>query len=303
MQLGVDFGGSMLKVGLADAGQLIDSVRLPVDGTAADLDRVADAARSLAGEGDIDGVGVAVPGLVDAAGRRLVEAHGKYAWLLGADVLGWAERTFGATARLENDARAALIGETSAGAAIGEGNAVILVLGTGIGTAALLDGTPVRGPHGSAAILGGHVTIDRNGPACNCGNIGCAEVFGATWALPARLEHHRAAGVTGEVDGTEGFAGVVAGARRGDSLATTVLDEAVRAWAICALNLCHDFDPEVVIVAGGVARSADLIAPALQDHLDAHLWGSLPRPRVVVSAEPDLSVLRGLAVLAAEVAA
>lgn len=302
MQLGVDFGGTVLKVGLADSGRLVDSVQLPVEGTAADLDRVADAAASLAKGRDIDGVGIAVPGLVDATGRRLVEAHGKYAWLLGADVLGWAERTFGASARLENDARAALTGETSAGAAIGERNAVILVLGTGIGTAALLDGAPVRGPHGSAGILGGHVTIDRDGPACNCGNVGCAEVFGATWALPARVAHHRAAGVSGDVDASDGFAGIVAGARRGDALATSVLDEAVRAWAICALNLCHDFDPEVVIVAGGVARSADLIAPAIRAHLDAHLWGSLPRPRVLVSAEPDLSVLRGLAVLAAEVA-
>lgn len=301
MQLGVDFGGSMLKVGLADAGRLVDSVRLPVDGTAADLDRVADAARSLAGGRKLDAVGIAVPGLVDAAGRRLIEAHGKYAWLLGADVLEWAERTFDASARLENDARAALIGETSAGAAIGERNAVILVLGTGIGTAALLDGAPVRGPHGSAGILGGHVTIDRDGPACNCGNIGCAEVFGATWALPARVEHHRAAGVAGDVDASGGFAGIVAGARRGDALATAVLDEAVRAWAICALSLCHAFDPEVVIVAGGVARSSDLILPAIEAHLDAHLWGTLPRPRVLASSEPDLSVLRGLAVLAAEV--
>lgn len=301
MQLGVDFGGSMLKVGLADAGRLVDSVRLPVDGTAADLDRVADAARSLAGGRKLDAVGIAVPGLVDAAGRRLIEAHGKYAWLLGADVLEWAERTFDASARLENDARAALIGETSAGAAIGERNAVILVLGTGIGTAALLDGAPVRGPHGSAGILGGHVTIDRDGPACNCGNIGCAEVFGATWALPARVEHHRAAGVAGDVDASGGFAGIVAGARRGDALATAVLDEAVRAWAICALSLCHAFDPEVVIVAGGVARSSDLILPAIESHLDAHLWGTLPRPRVLASSEPDLSVLRGLAVLAAEV--
>lgn len=300
MQLGVDFGGSMLKVGLADAGRLIDSVRLPVDGTAADLDRVAAAARSLAGDRKLDAVGVAVPGLVDAAGRRLVEAHGKYAWMLGADVLGWAERTFGASARLENDARAALVGET---AAIGERNAVILVLGTGIGTAALLDGAPVRGPNGSAGILGGHVTIDRDGPACNCGNIGCAEVFGSSWALPARIAHHRAAGLTGEADGAAGFAGIVAGARRGDELAAAVLDEAVRAWAICALSLCHAFDPEVVIVAGGVARSSDVIVPAIEAHLDAHLWGTLPRPRVLASSEPDLSVLRGLAVLAAGVAA
>lgn len=302
MQLGVDFGGSMLKVGLADAGRLVDSVRLPVEGTPADLERVADAARTLAGDRTLDAVALAVPGLVDAAGRRLVEAHGKYAWLLGADLLAWAERTFDAAARLENDARAALIGEVSAGVAVGERNAIILVLGTGIGTAALLDGIPVRGPHGSAGILGGHVTIDRDGPPCNCGNVGCAEVFGGSWALPARVEHHRAAGVVGDVDGADGFAGVVAGVRRGDALARAVLDDAVRAWSVSALNLCHDFDPEVVIVAGGVARSADLIVPAIQAHLDAHLWGSLPRPRVLVSAEPDLSVLRGLAVLAAEVA-
>jgi glucokinase len=300
MQLAVDFGGTTVKVGRADAGRLVDSVQLPLEGSAADLDRVADAARALSGGGTVDSVGIAVPGLVDAAGRRLVEAHGKYAWLLGADLIGWAERSFGAAARLENDARAALIGETSAGAAVGERNAVILVLGTGIGTAALLDGSPLRGPHGSAGILGGHVTIDRDGPLCNCGNVGCAEVFGGSWALPARIEQHRAAGVQGDADGAEGFAGIVAGAEGGDALARAVLDDAVRAWAVCALNLCHVFDPDVVIIAGGVARSAGLILPAIETHLDAHLWATVPRPRVLASSEPDLSVLRGLAVLAAE---
>src|SRR5690606_29951579 len=123
-----------------------------------DLDRVVGTARAL-GIGDQGGgIAIAVPGLVDAAGRRLGEARGKYDWLLGVDLAEWARDALGASVYVENDARAALIGETSTGCAAGESDAIILVLGTGIGTAVLVDGRPLRGPDGSAGILSGHVT-------------------------------------------------------------------------------------------------------------------------------------------------
>ena len=64
--------------------------------------------------------------------------------------------------------------------------------------------------------------------------------------------------------------------------------------------MCHAYDPRTVIIAGGVARAADRIMPAIERMLDERLWGTLPRPRVVATAEPELSVLRGLAVIGLE---
>ena len=126
-----------------------------------------------------------MPGVVDIDRTRLVSAHGKYDYLLGVDLSAWSAERLGAAAVVENDARVALLGEVAVGAAAGCTEAVLLVAGTGIGTAALMDGRLVRGHSGHAGILGGHLAIDRGGIACNCGNLGCAEVFGGSWSLPA----------------------------------------------------------------------------------------------------------------------
>lgn len=305
----VDFGGSVIKVGVAEAACLGAHGAHPVTGSRADLELVERTAREL-GADDVRRVAIAVPGLVDPHGPRMVAAHGKYAWMLGADLGAWARDAFGADVVVENDARAALIGETSAGAAAGERDAVILVLGTGIGTAAMTDGQPSRGPDGSAGILGGHLTIDRGGPACNCGNLGCAEVYGSTWALPDRIRERFGesgrAGATDEFwherldDGRlVGFADLFA-RTDDDGLARAVLDDAIDAWGVTAVSMCHAYDPRTVIIAGGVARAADRILPAIERMIDERIWGTLPRPRVVASAEPELSVLRGLAVIGNE---
>lgn len=301
MNLCVDFGGTTVKVGVADGDRVLETRGFEVGGTASDLDRVVGTARALGIGDQVGGIAIAVPGLVDAAGRRLVEAHGKYDWLLGVDLAEWARDALGASVHVENDARAALIGETSTGCAAGESDAIILVLGTGIGTAALVDGRPLRGPDGSAAILSGHVTVDWDGPRCNCGNVGCAEVYGGSWALADRIRDLAGDEPT-NLDPSAGYAGIVAATRAGDPLARRVLDQAIRAWSACAVSMCHAFDPRVVVLAGGVARAADLVAPALQSYLDDHLWSSIPRPSLRVSTDPEWSVLRGLAVLAQEAA-
>lgn len=301
MNLCVDMGGTSVKVALAAGGQLSEAVEFPVTGTPADLDRVVDAARRFVPSGAPGSVAVAVPGIVDATGRRLLEAHGKYEWLLGQDFASWGTAHLGAAVTVENDARAALIGEVATGVAAGETSAVTLVLGTGIGTAAVVDGTPLRGPDGSAGILCGHVTVDWDGPRCNCGNIGCAEAYGGSWALGDRLRD-AARGRPVTADPARGFAGLTAAARAGDAVAAEVLDQALRAWSVCAVTMCHAYDPRVIVLAGGVARAADMVVPRLESYLDDHLWASLSRPSIRVALEPELSVLRGLAVLAEGVA-
>lgn len=301
MKLCVDLGGTSVKVATAAGDRLSETVEFPVAGTPADLDRVVDAARRLAPSDTIGAVAVAVPGIVDAAGRRLLEAHGKYEWLLSQDLVQWGADSLGATVAVENDARAALIGEATTGVAAGESNAVILVLGTGIGTAAIVDGVPLRGLGGSAGILCGHLTVDWNGPRCNCGNIGCAEVYGGSWALGDRLRD-AARGAPVAVDPAQGFAGLTAAARAGDTMAADVLDQALRAWSVCAVTMCHAYNPRVVVLAGGVARAADIVVPRLEAYLDDHLWSSLSRPPIRVAREPELSVLRGLAALATDAA-
>ncbi|MGD8166699.1 ROK family protein [Herbiconiux sp. P16] len=290
----------------------------------------------MRGWGGASVVAIAVPGVVDRRTASLVAAHDKYDYLTGFDLDAWARKTFGIGAVVENDARAALLGEVRYGVARGAENAVIAVFGTGIGTAALLEGRLLHGSHDHAGILGGHITVDLDGPVCNCGNIGCAEAIASTWALERTLtaierrlataedlddvenrkrddnrariargerevcETPRSGGGTlrGRIDAGQnvGIADVVETQSDPDSRA--LLDLFVRAWSAAIVGLCHAYDPDVVVVSGGVMRSADLILPELTRQVHEHLWSSSFRPPLVVPERPETSVLLGLSALA-----
>ncbi|WP_194410853.1 ROK family protein [Microbacterium cremeum] len=305
-RLCVDFGGTNIKMGLADGGEVLRSVEFPVGGSAADLDAIMAAAVRLGADAtEVDAVAMAVPGLIDPGRSRLVLAHGKYDWMTGVDLAAWARDAFGASAVVENDARAALLGEAASGAARGARDAAILVLGTGIGTAVMADGRLLLGPSGAGGNLAGHTTIDWRGPVCNCGNIGCAEVFGGSWALPDRIadvvgsgageesEHWRA-----RLDAADaiGFAEVFERAAAGDPVAVQVRDQAIRAWSVVAVTYTHVVAPEVIVISGGVARAAAEVIPAMRAYVREHIWRVLDVPRFVVADDPANSVLRGLAV-------
>jgi glucokinase len=297
----IDLGGSAAKLGVFESRSLVATDEFAaVDGQVG-LDEVATRVEALlAGERPV-AVGIAVPGVVDPEGSSLLAAHGKYAELHDLDLSAWSQARFGCPAVVENDARAALIGEIADGCAQGTRDAVLIVLGTGIGTAAVIDGRIVRGRHGHGAILGGHITVDLDGPRCPCGNIGCAEALASTWALTAdaaagdlALGPKLAARLAGR--GAIGIRDLVE--TRDEPESAAILDRYIRTWAATVVTQCHVFDPEVVVVTGGVMRASDIILPALRDRVHADLWSSSFRPAFVTPDDPATSVLRGLAALA-----
>jgi glucokinase len=308
--IAIDLGGTAVKLGRFDDDRLTASHEIELERGELSLDALADAVDRFvqtagtpqaAVSAPPDAIGIAVPGIVDPAGTRLIAAHGKYAALHDVDLVAWSAARLGAPAIVENDARAALVGETSSGVARGARDAVLLTLGTGIGTAALVDGRPLRGPHGHAGILGGHVTVELDGPHCPCGNVGCAEAIASTWALreaAARgdLELGPALGDRFARTGTLGIRDLVE--TRDEPRSAAILDRFIDVWAAVVVTQCHAFDPEVVVVTGGVLRSADALLPALRERVHAHLWSSSFRPPLVTPDDPSTSVLRGLAALA-----
>lgn len=291
MELCIDFGGSEIKLGIVDRGARVRATTVPVG--EGDLERAAEAATALIAAVPVapTAAGIAVPGVVDRAAARLVKAHDKQPRLADLDLDAWAKRSFGLSAVVENDARAALVGEIATGSAAGATDAVLMTLGTGIGTAAVMDGVLLRGAHDHAGILGGHLTVDLDAGLCNCGNVGCAESIAGAWALRRDL----AARGDAVTDVKELFAA----AESGDAAATTLRDRAIRAWGACAVSLCHAYDPEVVILSGGIMRAGTAVAEPIEAYVRKHLWTSSHRPSFVIPDQPDLSVLRGLSVLAA----
>lgn len=304
--LAIDLGGTSIKLGLFDGPRALATTELPVGGTVADLDSIpAGVAGLTASAGIADafrGVGIAVPGIVDREAGALIGAHDKHPWALGRDLASWAGEAFGAPVVLENDARAALEGELRYGAATDHPDAVLVTLGTGIGTAAAMAGELVRGASDHAGVLGGHLTVQLDGPLCNCGNVGCAEALASTWALPRAVAEHP--GLDAQPEWRVRLASGAIGIRDlmtapvSDRLATDVAARFIRVWGAVAVGLCHAYDPSILIVTGGVMRSAARILPGIRAHVDAHLWSTARRPLIHTPARPELSVLLGLAALA-----
>jgi glucokinase len=306
----IDFGGTAIKVGLLEGSHFVGTCELPSNGVEADLVTTSNAARSLLADAGptstgLTGVGVAMPGVVDRRQGCLVAAHDKYGYAIDMDIRAWAQAEFGVPAAIENDARAALLGEASFGCAAGEKDAVLILLGTGIGTAALVGGRLFRGAHDHGGILGGHVTVQLDGPACNCGNVGCAEAVASTWAIERALREQP------RLSGSPWWEERLARGRveikdllesQQEAVSRDVLDLFLRAWGAAIVTLCHAYDPNVVVVSGGVMRSAEKILPRLTEYVGEHLWSSSHRPQLLTPAAPEHSVLLGLSVLASEAA-
>ncbi|GGD69389.1 ROK family protein [Microbacterium murale] len=282
MELCIDFGGTEIKLAVIDDGALVASENLPVRGDASDLASAVTAARELSARvtGTPTAVGIAVPGVVSPASGRMLHANDKYDFLRDLDLRVWADDEFGLPAVVENDARAALIGETSTGSASGERDAVLVTLGTGIGTAAMIDGVPLRGITGHAGILGGHVTVDINGPVCPCGNVGCGETLASAWALRERSDRLSVKELFESDDHAE------------------IRDSFLRVWGASVVTLIHMYDPSVVILSGGILRAGDAVSAPVEAYVREHLWPSMTPPRFIVPPEPEYSVARGLSTLA-----
>jgi glucokinase len=212
-------------------------------------------------------------GIVSAREKRVLATNAKFNDATRLDLEGWFKKAFGLPFLLENDARLALLGEHSFGAARGTQDAVMVTLGSGIGGAALLDGRLLQSQHGLAGTIGGHMPVVLGGRLCSCGNRGCAESESATVFLPA-IYREQQGGAEGMLSNrkTMGFAEIFAAVEAGDKPAIAALDRCLRIWSALTVALIHAYDPEVVVFGGSVMKREAEILPRLQEYVAAHAW-------------------------------
>lgn len=262
---GIDVGGSNLKaVAVAADGTVLQRVtRATRDGSATPTDWVAhvraalDEFAQVAG-GRPDSIGVCAPGLAARDSRRIAHLPGKLAGLEGLD---WTEALgTGAIIPVLNDAHAALVGEAWIGAARGRQHVVMLTLGTGVGGAVLSDGRLLRGAIGRAGHIG-HMSLDPDGAASITGMPGAIEVMIGDCSVAARS--------AGRFTST---ADLVAAHRSGDGDATRVWHRSVKALG-CAIASCINvFDPELIVLGGGIALAGDALFEPLARELERVEW-------------------------------
>lgn len=298
--IGIDFGGTRIKIGLIAGGQLIADANLEADAALTFEQRLTDIGLEMsrlvfAGSYRLTGIGFAFPGIVNFHTGRILSKYVKYPGAESVDLNRWAQANFGVPVAVENDARAALVGEWKHGAGRGSSDLVLVTLGTGVGTGVLVNGAPLRGKNFIGGNLGGHSTINADGVICNCGNIGCVESESSTWALariaaasPGFSESRLAA-----LDLID-FKNLFELAEQEDALAVSLLDRCLRVWSLCVINLVHAYDPEKVIFGGGIMKSSQVILPYIRQMLDKHAWVSAADVELVVAAQPEHAGIWGI---------
>jgi len=222
---------------------------------------------------DFAGIAVGFAAIVDSRTGRVLSTNGKYDDAKSIDLAVWTRDTFGLSLRIENDARMALLGESYGGAARGFADVVMMTLGTGIGGVAMIEGKLLRGKHSQAGCLGGHIPVLFNGRLCTCGAIGCAEAEASGWALPGIVKDWPGASNSGLSKYSNiGFKELFNEAEYGDQVALAIRDRCLQVWAADAVGLVHAYDPELIVIGGGVMESADVIIPAIESHVQKHSW-------------------------------
>jgi glucokinase len=279
--LAVDIGGTHANCGLVENENILACKSIDVASATnirAVLSRVAEVFRNLLKDqslspGNLQGIAVGFPGLVDTRIGRVVSTNKKYDDAPEVDFCAWGCEALGLPLRIENDARMALLGESYAGAARGFADVVMMTLGTGIGGVAMIEGRLLRGKHAQAGCLGGHIPVVFNGRPCTCGGIGCAEAEASGWSLPGIVKDF-----PGASDSTlskypqVGFKQLFEEAAHGDKAALAIRDRCLNIWAADAVALVHVYDPEVIVIGGGVMESASIIIPHVQSHVHKYAW-------------------------------
>jgi glucokinase len=287
--LSIDLGGTHATLAIVDDATLVASESISTDrgkGLQPLLPVFAQSVHRLLSQtgiapGDCHGVALGFAGLVDVRTGRVLSTNEKYDDALSIDLPTWSQTSFGLPFRIENDARMALLGERYAGAARGFSDAVMITLGTGIGGAAMIEGKLLRGKHMQAGCLGGHIPVLFAGRRCTCGNIGCAEAEASGWSLPliAREWPGFAQSVLAQ-NREVGFKELFEAADRGDAVALAIRERCLHVWAADAVGLVHMYDPEVIVMGGGVMASAAVILPYVQDYVAKYAWTPWGKVRV-----------------------
>jgi len=278
--VGVDLGGTVLRAGAFDAqGNMLAVRETPIEaahGPESGLRKMQGLIEQVwtdSGAGSLVGIGIGATGPVDPIRGSINNPFTLPTWE-NVQVFEWIEKAFSVPITLENDADVAALGEYWKGAGQATQRLYAVTVGTGVGTALILDGEIYRGLDGSHP-EGGHMVLDPSGPLCYCKMHGCWE---SLCAGPAIEQQARKADLTGsrllemaagERDKIEARM-VFEAARMGDAAALSIVDTFTRYFIQGILNVTTLFVPEVIVLGGGVMRSADLFLPRLERALQAY---------------------------------
>lgn len=270
--IGMDIGGTAVKLGLFDSNaQLLDRWEIPTHTQESGIHILPEAASSVRDHlakygidlGQVAGIGVGVPGPVDADGvvNGCVNlGWGKY------DIKGELTRLMPELSRVAvgNDANVATLGELWMGGGKGYDSAVMLTLGTGVGGGVVLDGALLPGANGAAGEVG-HMTVEPNETVrCACGKCGCLEQYASANGVVSLAGRMLAqSDVPTPLRDMPGFSAkdICDLARDGDAMAGCILDQWGRYLGLAMSYVACTLDPQIFLIGGGMSRAGTMLLP------------------------------------------
>lgn len=268
--VGLDVGGTKVLGGLvAEDGQVAATLRrdTPVgEGAAGILATMAAVTRELmaGSSGPVQGVGVSTAGHVEAGTGTVIDGTPNLPGWAGTPVAAWLSEAVGLPVCADNDANAAAWAEAWCGAGKGLRTVVAVTLGTGFGGGVVDAGHVLRGARGGGAELG-HMILVPDGRACNCGRFGCVEAYLSGTALGREAARLWGADADAHV--------LFARAEAGDRLALQVLETFSAQLASVMVSLTSLFDPDVILIGGGLSRQGEAYLPRMRARMDLMLAG------------------------------
>jgi len=315
--IGIDLGGTKISTALVDtAGTIIAHdyrETHATEGQKAVIERMLDAARRVmvragVNQAQVAAAGIGAPGPLDVEAGVVVAPPNLPGWDR-VPLRRLIESRLGITTFLENDANAAALGEYRFGAGRGVEHMIYVTASTGIGGGLILNGRLYHGASGMAGEIG-HITIMPYGPLCGCGNRGCLEALASGTAIARQAGERVARGAPTLIADLAGgdpervTAKLVAeAASQGDMEAQEILAEAMHYLGIGMANLVNLFNPQLIVIGGGLTNIGEMLFGPVQRAIDRRALPTLAQAVRVVRAElgDNAGVLGAAAVALAQI--
>ena len=275
---GIDLGGTKILVLIADAsGNVLGQARVATQaaqGPEAVLARIADTVRGAAADAQIDlsairAAGVSAPGPIDTAAGVITDPPNLPGWH-NVPLAKTLHDRLAIPALLENDANCQAVAEHQFGAGRGYSHMLFITVSTGIGGGVILNDELYAGASGAAGEVG-HIGVSVDGPKCGAGHVGCLEAFASGTAIAARAREMIAAGGLirtarlAEQDPPVSAKTVFLAGQQGEAEATALIESAGRYLGIGLASLINVFNPQAIVIGGGVANMGEtILGPAVE---------------------------------------
>ncbi|WP_294388172.1 ROK family protein [uncultured Clostridium sp.] len=269
--VGVDLGGTKIYTALVDLdGNIIKEKTVETlahEGEQAVMGRIIDTIDYVTEGTDknlIKSIGIGSPGPLDVKNGIIIENSNLP--FKNFAIVKTIKEKYDLPTYLDNDANVATLGEFMFGAGKGTENMVFITASTGIGGGAVLNGKLFRGATGNALEVG-HMTVSTEGPRCGCGNLGCVEALGSGTAIGKRAKEAVSTNVTTSLKNYDNVTAkeVFKEAANGDRVAKNILNTSLTYLGIAVANTITNFDPEKVVVGGGVVNGGDIVIDTIRN--------------------------------------